>query len=201
MANAGEVTAKIVLDGIAGVKKTLGDLSKGMDKAGDSFKTLGKNLDGISTKMKDAGSALQPLTVGLTAFGTAGILASEQIDNVISQFQSKMGATGKDLAGYETNLKNVAKTGVGSFEEVATAIVDVNQNMKGLSGKELENVTENATQIAKVMGYDVTKTAGVIMKTLLSVQKIDQTQLMRHSRMKWTTRGYNLRLVYRINYR
>lgn len=167
MANAGEVTAKIVLDGIAGVKKTLGDLSKGMDKAGDSFKTLGKNLDGISTKMKDAGSALQPLTVGLTAFGTAGIVASEQIDNAISQFQSKMGATGKDLKGYETNLKNVAKTGVGSFDEVATAIVDVNQNMKGLTGKELENVTENAMQMAKVMGYDVTdvtKTAGVMMK-------------------------------------
>lgn len=69
----------------------------------------------------------------------------------MAQFETKIGATGSTLSGLQDNLKNIAKTGVGSFDEVAASTVDVRQNMKGITGKEIENVTENAMQMATGM--------------------------------------------------
>lgn len=166
MASVGEVSAKIVLDGLAGVQKTLKSVGEGLQGVGKQFENMGGKLDKVSGKMKSAGEALQPITVGLTAFGTAGILASENIDNAMSQFESKMGATGGELEHFQGILKNVSKTGVGSFDEVAASIVTVSQNMRGLQPDEIETLTEQAMQLSEVMGYDVTeltKTAGIMM--------------------------------------
>lgn len=167
MARAGEIVANIVLGGMDAVERSLRDFSDSMNEVADQANQMGDNLRNAGDGIKGFGEALMPISVGLMAMGTAGILASEEIGKGIKTFQTKLGASGDDLAKYQGVMEDVAKTGVGSFTEVADSVVVVANNMKGLSDDELSMITEEAMELAKVMGSDtaeVTKTAGLLMK-------------------------------------
>ena len=167
MANVGDIMASIKLDGVGAVNKKLDSLSKGIKSASKGIEKAGKSLSKFGDQTKGLGESLLPMSAGLTAFGTAGILASNEISGAVSSLQTKLGATGTELTGLEGVLSDVASTGVGSFDEVADSIVALKQNMGKLSPKELTALTEQAMQLSDVMGVDVaevSKTAGIMMK-------------------------------------
>lgn len=135
-----------------------------MSKLGDTVSNTAKS---VSDKAKSMADAFKPVSTAITAFGGASVLASNQMAEGVNTFKTKLGASGAELEKYKGIMENVASKGVGSFEEVSGAIVNVTQNMKGLKGKELEDISYQAMQIANVMGSDVsevTKTAGIMMK-------------------------------------
>lgn len=192
MANAGEISAKISLDGMSQVSKQLKKLSSGMDKVGttlndvgkkttkafkkisdgvdqvgDSLNDLGKKARNSGEELNEIGENIAPLSVGLAGIGASAVVASDNLNSAVSKFQTKLGASGDDLKKYEAVMQDVAKSGVGSFEEVADSVVTVAQNMKGLSKANLTTVTEEAMQLADVMGTDiseVSKVSGQLMK-------------------------------------
>lgn len=166
MGAVGELRAKISLGGMNEVQSQLKKFSQSMQKASEDISALGDRLKEAGEHFNEIGENLTPLTVGLTAVGVAGVTAYDNINQGISIFQTKLGASGVELAKYENIMKQVAVTGVGSFEEVSNAIVTATQNMKGLSDKEIATITEEAMQLANVMDTEVgevTKVAGMLM--------------------------------------
>jgi phage-related minor tail protein len=167
MSTVGELVAKISLGGMDAVEKQLKKFSSSMKKISQEASQMGEKLRQAGESFNEIGENIAPLSAGLIAVGSAGVIASDNINSAINNFQTKLGATGADLARYEQVMKDVASTGVGSFEEVSDAVILVGKSMKGLSNKELATVTEEAMQLASVMGTDiseVSKVAGQMMK-------------------------------------
>jgi phage-related minor tail protein len=167
MASAGELTARIALGGMDAVERSLKGFSRAMDRVAKDAQEMGDKLKNAGDGIKGFGEDLSGVTAGLAGLGAVGIVASNEIETAINGFQTKLGASGKDLEMYQGVMNDVAKTGVGSFTEVSDAVVTVANNMKGLSPDELTMLTEEAMQLASVMGSDtteVTKTAGILMK-------------------------------------
>jgi phage-related minor tail protein len=135
-----------------------------MNKMANSVK---ETTQEISNKAKEIGDAFTPIATGIAGIAGASMLASSQMSDGISNFQTKLGASGSDLKEYEGMMKSLAGTGVGSFDEVSNAIIDVKKNMDGLSNADLEMISGEAMHLAQVMGSDVnevSKTAGIMMK-------------------------------------
>ncbi|MGG4390489.1 phage tail tape measure protein [Priestia megaterium] len=127
---------------------------------------MGSNLREAGEGFSELGENIAPLSAGLVAVGGASVMASDNINSAMNNFKTKLGASGADLAKYQGVMDDVAKTGVGSFDEVSNAVVTVGQNMKGLSTTELTGLTEESMQLAEVMGTDVpevSKVAGQLM--------------------------------------
>lgn len=167
MATVGELIAKVSLGGMDAVEKQLKSFSKSMDRIGNDLNELGSRFRETGEAMNEIGENMAPLSAGLVAVGGASVLASDNINTAMNSFSTKLGATGAELERYESVMEEVAKTGVGSFEEVADAVILASKNMQGLSDSELTTATEEAIQLASVMGTDVTevtKVAGQLMK-------------------------------------
>lgn len=164
---AGQITASIVLGGMDAVERSLKAFSRSMDTVARNAQQMGSKLRNAGEGMKGLGSELAPLTAGFVALGTAGVMASSNIEEGLNNFQTKLGATGSELAQYEQIMNDVAKTGVGNFNEVSNSVVTLAKNMKGLTPDDLTMLTEEAMQLASVMGtdvQDVSKVAGQMMK-------------------------------------
>ena len=167
MANAGSLQATISLGGLDAVERQLQSFSRSMGNIGKMASEMGKNLRDAGESLNEVGENIAPLSAGLLAIGGASVMASDNINQALNNFQTKLGASGEDLAKYESVMHDVASTGVGSFDEVSNSIVDIAKNMKNLSTEDLTMLSEEAMQLAKVMQSDVTevsKTAGQLMK-------------------------------------
>lgn len=167
MATVGEVIAKVSLGGMDAVDKQLRAFSKSIDRVGSDLNKLGSKLRDAGESMNEIGENIAPLSAGLVGIGGASVIATDNINSAMNSFSTKLGATGAELEKYESVMQEVAKTGVGSFEEVADAVILASKNMKGLSDAELTTATEEAIQLASVMETDVsevTKVAGQLMK-------------------------------------
>ncbi|WP_440614739.1 phage tail tape measure protein [Bacillus subtilis] len=166
MASVGELTARITLGGMDAVERQLKNFSSAMDKASQKAGDMGRTLREAGEGFNELGENIAPLSAGLVAIGGASLVASDNINQAMANFQTKLGASGSELANYQQVLNDVASTGVGSFEEVSDGIITVSQNMKGLSTGELTTLSEQAMQLGKVMGTDVgdvSKVAGQLM--------------------------------------
>lgn len=166
MAGAGEIMAKITLGGMKQVEKQLKNFSDSMKDTSKKLKSMGDELKSAGDGIKSFGEDLLPISAGLGALATAGVVASSEINGAIANFQNKLGASGDDLVEYEKVMETVGSTGVGSFDDVSQAIVDITQNMRGLKSDELETLTVQAMHLAEVMGaevQEVSRSAGTLM--------------------------------------
>lgn len=167
MANAGSLQATISLGGLDAVERQLQRFSRSMSDIGSKASKMGKNLRDAGDSLNEVGENIAPLSAGLLAIGGASVMASDNINQAMNNFKTKLGASGDELAKYETVMHDVASTGVGSFDEVSNAVITMSQNMKNLSTEDLTMLSEEAMQLADVMGSDVTevsKVAGQLMK-------------------------------------
>lgn len=166
MANQ-EVVVQIGAD-IQAFQSAMSNVQQSMQDTANSVENAMNGAENSTTKSTASiKNALLGVTAVFTAVAGASLVASNQIADGVRNFQTKLGATGDSLKEYETIMNNIAKTGVGSFDEVSNAIISVQQSMKGLQPKELEAISGQAMQLAQVMGSDVTevsKTAGIMMK-------------------------------------
>lgn len=148
-----EIKAKITLG--------LEDFEAKMKRAGQSLDKFGKSIEEKGKALKDWGSELQGISTGMLALGGAAMAAADNIDSAVNQFETKLGASGEELEALQKSMENVGSTGVGSFDEIASSMVSLKQNMKDLEGEELENMTEQAMQLANVMDSDVSEVSKV----------------------------------------
>lgn len=123
-----------------------------------SIKQFTDKLDETGDKLSELADGITPITTALAGFAIAGVGASENIDNALKKVNTQLGLTGDNADALKENISNVAKTGVGGFDEVAESLVIVKKNFKDLDGKELEDMTIKAMHLADVTGSDVNET-------------------------------------------
>ena len=134
--------------------KLLGQLDPSVQKAmGAAEKAAGSTGKKISAAM----------VAGFTAVSAAAVAVVKQIADIGDQYQqasgqiaAATGATGEELAGLQDVMKNVYGNNFGEdMNDVANAISNINQQMSGLNGAQLENVTEQAFMLRDTFEYDI----------------------------------------------
>lgn len=118
-------------------------------KAGESFGGMFKGK--VGALLKGAGAA----AIGYMAFDKLKDTFQE-VESGFNKVVLATGATGDAAENLKTVYKNVSGNVVGSFDEIGSAVGELNTRL-GLNGKELEGASESAMKYAKVTGQDATK--------------------------------------------
>lgn len=127
-----------------------------------------KQLQGVGKTMGFTGGGMAKFTkgaaaagAGIAAVGIAAGVAGKQLYDLGKEFDAAYdrirvgtGATGRELEQLKKSFKDVAKDVPNDFEEVGTAIADLNTRL-GLSGKPLERMAENMLHLSNITGDDL----------------------------------------------
>lgn len=121
------------------------------DKLRAAFSGLftGKGVKSLLGKAGIVGGA-----AGVGALGVGAFKLGESFDEAFDKIRVGTGATGKDFEGLQKSFKNILKDGPHSFDEVATAVADLNTRT-GLSGKPLEELADQFLDVSRITGTDL----------------------------------------------
>lgn len=123
-----------------------------MQALGDNIKTVGENL----TKY---------VTGPIMAIGAGSIASWKEIDDALDTVTKKTGATGDTLAEMQGQVKDIATSIPVSFEDAGTAIGEVNTRF-GLTGEELQNLSEDFLKFAEINDTDVNNSIDTIQSAM-----------------------------------
>lgn len=122
-----------------------------------------RTASATSATMKKAMGGIV-VAAGAAAYGLYKI--GEEFDDAYDKIRVGTGATGKELKKLETSFKNVVQDVPASFEDASTAIADLNTRM-GLSGKPLERMTKQVTELSRITKTDVSGNVESISKAFV----------------------------------
>ena len=130
------------------------------------MQAVGGKLQDIGGKIKDVGASLtKHLTGPIVALGAASIAAFAEVDKGMDTIAKKTGASGDALAAMQESAKNIATTLPVSFEEVGSAIGEVNTRF-GLTGDALQTLATQFIMFAQLNDTDVTQSIDNVQKAL-----------------------------------
>lgn len=130
----------------------LGKLDPSVKKAMSQTESMASKTGQAIGKALMAG--LSAISVGAIVKQFADIGIAYQ--SATGQIAAATGATGAELENLQGVMESVYGNNYGeNMQEVADAVATVNQQMKGLSGDELQGVTEGAFALRDVFQYDV----------------------------------------------
>ena len=147
---------------LANNKKKLNDAETAADQFDKSLEDTGKSADGASGGFTVLKGALANLVTqginlvidGLKNLGSAAAEAWKEFDEGADIIIAKTGATGEAADDLQRVYKNVSKQVVGSFDEMGTAVGEVNTRF-GVTGDDLEDLSVKFLKFAKLNGTDV----------------------------------------------
>lgn len=128
--------------------KSLEDAGKSADKAEGGFTVLKGALANLVTQ------GINLVIDGLKNLGSAAADAWKEFDEGADIIIAKTGATGDAADDLQRVYKNVSKQVVGSFDEMGTAVGEVNTRF-GVTGDDLEDLSVKFLKFAKLNGTDV----------------------------------------------
>jgi len=123
---------------------------------------VGDKASATQIKMSQLGSKMtKSLTLPLVGVGVAAVASAVSVEKGLNVIRIGTGATGEALEGMQDIMRNVSKEVPQGFEEVGTAVADLNTRL-GLTGEPLEKMTKQMLDLARVTDTDV---ATVIRQT------------------------------------
>lgn len=128
--------------------KTLDDAKKSADDADGGFTVLKGTLANLVTQ------GINLVIDGLKNLASTAYDAWSAFDEGADIIITKTGATGEAAKDLQDVYKNVSKQVVGSYDEMGTAVGEVNTRF-GLTGGELEDLSVKFLKFAKLNGTDV----------------------------------------------
>ena len=143
------------------------EVSKAGTKAGKKFNA---NLGSVLS------SFAAPVAIGTALVGVAkaGIDTYEEVQGGMREVIKATGATGESAEALEAVYKDVAKSVVGDFEDIGTAVGQLNTYL-GINGEDLEAASEAAMKYAKINEVDV-GTAIADVSRLMNNAGIDSSE-------------------------
>ena len=144
-------------------KKKMADADKAADSLDKSLEDAGESADDASkggfTVLKGAlanlvAEGISKAIDGLKNLGKAAADAWKEYDEGADIIISKTGATGKAAKDLEKVYKSVSKQVVGSFDEMGTAVGEVNTRF-GVTGDDLDDLSVKFLKFAKLNDVDV----------------------------------------------
>jgi hypothetical protein len=179
-----DVIGEALFDIKAGTGGFLSDISGAVGKAEGMFSNMGSSM---SSKMQGAGGIMTAgITAPIVAIGAFSVEAAVKVDTAMNSMIRKTGETGTAASGLETSFKNVFAKVPEDADKVADAMSTVH-NRLGLTGTDLEGVTKQSIDLARLMGTDLTSTTESVAKafeawhTPTSEMSVDLDKLYRVS--------------------
>ena len=123
-------------------------------------------LDEMSNKFKTAGDTLTKyVTLPLAALGSASAVAFNGVQDSLNIVTKLTGASGKDLEDMQNIVKDMATRVPADFDTIATAVGEVNTRF-GLTGDQLDKVSEQFVKFSQINGIDVTQAVDTVQKSM-----------------------------------
>lgn len=151
-------------------EKNLKSLKKESNNFGSVFaqqvSVAGDALKNVGGKITSVGEGLtKSVTAPLAGVAAASVAAWKEVDTGLDIIVKKTGASGDALEDMQNRAQNIATTIPTSFEAAGTAIGEVNTRF-GLTGDELEKLSTQFIQFAKINGTDVNSSIDSVQKVL-----------------------------------
>lgn len=130
------------------------------------MQALGEEFKQVGSKMQSVGSGMTKyVTAPIMAVGAAATKAFNEVQNGLNVVTQKTGATGTALQEMHDITRDLAKNLPTDFETAGTAVGELNTRF-GVTGKELETLSEEYIKFAKVNGVDLNSSIDETQKAL-----------------------------------
>ena len=130
------------------------------------MRALGEEFKQVGSKMQSVGSGMTKyVTAPIMAVGAAATKAFNEVQNGLNVVTQKTGATGTALQEMHDITRDLAKNLPTDFETAGTAVGELNTRF-GVTGKELETLSEEYIKFAKVNGVDLNSSIDETQKAL-----------------------------------
>ena len=168
--------AQTLAQKIQAVSRELHENERKLDAAEEAADKFGNGLSEAEKKAKAASDGFTVMKGVLANLATKGLeLAAEgvqklydsymEFDNGADTVIAKTGATGKAAESLQKVYKNVSKSVPGSFEDIGTAVGEINTRF-GLTGGSLEDLSVKFMKFAELNGTDVNSSVDSVQKAL-----------------------------------
>lgn len=141
------------------------NLSKEQSTFNGNVQAMGISLTEIGTKSVNVGKKMSVVSAGITAVGTAAVIAFNEVDTAIDTIVKGTGATGDELEALNQSFKNVYSTMAVDADDVGKSIADLNTRF-GFTGDVLEDASAQFLKFAEVNGVDVSSAVSLVSRAM-----------------------------------
>ena len=150
---------------IATTQKALENLEAQQNNFNGSVQAMGIKLGEFGEKTEKVGTALLPVTAGVSAMAAGSVAAFNEIDEGYDIIITKTGATGEAAESLQKSMDNVFGSLPTTAADAGIAIGEVNTRF-GLTGNSLEQLSSQFIQFAQINETDLNGAIGSVNKNL-----------------------------------
>ena len=150
---------------IATTQKALENLEAQQNNFNGSVQAMGIKLGEFGEKTEKVGTALLPVTAGVSAMAAGSVAAFNEIDEGYDIIITKTGATGEAAESLQKSMDNVFGSLPTSAADAGIAIGEVNTRF-GLTGESLEQLSSQFIQFSQINETDLNGAIGSVNKNL-----------------------------------
>ncbi len=125
-------------------------------KVSEDFEKLGGKISSVGDKVASLGDTMTTtLTAGITAVGSASVVAWQEMDSALDNVIAKTGASGRSLEEMQDIINGIATSIPVDFATVSDAVAEVNTRFD-VTGDLLSNLSTSFIEFSELNGTDVT---------------------------------------------
>ena len=138
-----------------------------LDKIGNArLQALGEQFKQVGDKMSNVGKGMTTrVTAPILAVGAASVKAFNEVQDGLNIVAQKTGATGAELEKMQGIVQDLATMMPVDFQTAGTAVGELNTRF-GVTGKQLEDLSEDYIKFAKVNSTDLNTAIDETQKAL-----------------------------------
>ena len=135
------------------LKQSVQEANAALEQHKNRLREAGAELQEAGGRLEEAGAKASVMSAAVAAAGKAALDAYKGVESGANNVVRATGATGQAAQELEAVYKDVASEMVGDFEEIGSAVGEV-QTRFGYTGDRLKEVSEDFLRFSEVTGVD-----------------------------------------------